>query len=126
MIHSAIVRIVDFCARNRWPIVIAGGLLMLGAAAFDAARFSINTDVEGLISENLPWHQRQLTLSEAFPQKGIIAVVEALTAENAELATNQLAKNLLKNPNLFPMVGQPDSGDFFESNGLLFAPPADG
>jgi hypothetical protein len=28
-----------------------GALLMLGAAAFDAARFSINTDVEGLISQ---------------------------------------------------------------------------
>ena len=35
MIHSAIVRIVDFCAHNRWTIVIAGALLMLEAAAFE-------------------------------------------------------------------------------------------
>ena len=41
MIHSATVRIVDLCARNRWTIVIAGMLLMLGAAAFDGARFSM-------------------------------------------------------------------------------------
>jgi hypothetical protein len=50
MVHSAIVRIVDFCARRRRAIIIAGTLLMLGAAAFDATRFSINTDIEGLKS----------------------------------------------------------------------------
>jgi hopanoid biosynthesis associated RND transporter like protein HpnN len=125
MINSAIVRLVDFCARYRWTIVILGTLLMLGAAAFDAAKFSINTDIQGLISQNLPWHQRQVELSEAFPQRGISVVVKAPTAENAELAANQLAQSLSKNPNLFPKVGQPDSGDFFERNGLLFAAPAD-
>src|SRR6266404_4021554 len=122
MINSAIVRIVDFCARYRWTVVVVGILLMFGAAAFDAAKFSMNTDVEGLISENLPWHQRQLELSNAFPQKGITVVVKAPTPENAERATNALAQTLSKNPNLFPLVGQPDSGDFFERNGLLFEP----
>src|ERR1700692_1994800 len=124
MIHSAIVRIVDFCARNRWTIVIAGALLMLGAAAFDAARFSINTDIEGLISQDLPWRQRELELSKAFPKKGIVVVVKATTPENAEQATNTLALALSKNPDLFPAVGQLDSGDFFERNGLLFESPA--
>jgi hypothetical protein len=52
MINSAIVRLVDFCARYRWTIVILGTLVMLGAAAFDAAKFSINTDIQGLISQN--------------------------------------------------------------------------
>jgi hopanoid biosynthesis associated RND transporter like protein HpnN len=125
MINSAIVRLADCCARYRWTTVIVGTLLMLGAAAFDAAKFSINTDIQGLISQNLPWHQRQVELSEAFPQRGISVVVKAPTAENAELAANQLAQSLSKNPNLFPRVGQPDSGDFFERNGLLFAAPAD-
>jgi len=95
MIHSAIVRIVDFCARNRWTIVIAGALLMLGAAAFDAARFSINTDIEGLISQNLPWRQRELELSKAFPKNGILVVVKATTSENAERATNALAQAVI-------------------------------
>jgi hopanoid biosynthesis associated RND transporter like protein HpnN len=125
MINSAIVRIVDFCARYRWTLIIAGTLLMIGAAAFDATRFSVNTDIEGLISEDLPWHQRQLALSKAFPQKGIIAVVKAPTAENAEQATNTLAQTLSRNPDLFPVVEPPDSGEFFERNGLLFAPLAD-
>lgn len=127
MIHSPIVRIVDFCARarNRWTIVIAGVLLMIGAAAFDASRFLINTDIEGLISQDLPWRQRELELSKAFPKKGILVVVKAMTPENAEQATNALAQALSKNPDLFPKVKQLDSGDFFERTGFLFEPPAD-
>src|SRR5258705_2071519 len=125
MIHSTIVRIVDFCAHNRWTIVIAGALLMLGAAAFDAARFSISTDIEGLISQDPPWRQRDLELSKVFPKKGILVVVKAMTPENAEQATNALAQVLSKNPDLFPTVEQLDSGDFFERNGLLFESPAD-
>jgi uncharacterized protein len=124
MMNSAIIRIVDFCARYRWSVVVAGVLLMLGAATFSVARLSINTDVEGLISQRLPWHARQLELSRAFPQNGISAVVRAPTAEGAEQATNELAQTLAKNSKLFPMVGQPDSGDFFERNGLLFDTPA--
>jgi uncharacterized protein len=125
MINSAIVRIVDFCARHRWTVVIAGLLVMVGAAAFAVTKFSINTDVEGLISENLPWHRRQIEMSNAFPQRGIAVVVKAPTPENAEQATNALAQQLAKNKDLFPLVGQPDSGAFFERNGLLFEPLAD-
>jgi hopanoid biosynthesis associated RND transporter like protein HpnN len=123
--NSAIARIVDLCARYRWTLIIAGTLLMIGSATFDAARFSINTDIEGLISENLPWHQRQLELAHAFPQKGILVVVKAPTPENAEQATNALAQSLSKNPDLFPVVEQIDSGDFFERNGILFGSAAD-
>src|SRR5581483_5167744 len=125
MIHSAIVRVVDFCARRHWVIIIGGTLLMLAAASFDAARFSINTDIEGLISQDLPWHQRQIALSRAFPQKGIIAVVTAPSAESAEQATSLLAQALSRQSDFFPLVEQPGSGDFFERNGLLFKPAAD-
>ena len=125
MMNSAIVRIVVLCARYRWTVVVVGTLLMLGAAVFDILHFGINTDVEGLISQNLPWHQRQLELSKAFPQRAISVVVKAPTAENAEQATNELAQALAKDTKLFPMVGQPDSGDFFERNGLLFDSTAD-
>src|SRR3977135_1881054 len=125
MIHSAIVRIVDFSAPNLWTIVIAGALLVLGAAAFDAARFSISTDIEGLISQDLPWRQRELELSKVFPKKGILVVVKAMTPENAEQATNALAQVLSKTPELFPTVEQFDSGVFFERKGFLFESPAD-
>ncbi len=96
MMNSAIVRTVDFCARYRWLVIVAATLLMLGTAAFDAARFSVNTDVESLIS-NLPWHERQAQLTKAFPQKAISVVVKAPTTENAELATDALAEALSGN-----------------------------
>ena len=122
---GTIVRIVDLCARYRRMVIIAGMLLTLGTAGFDVDRFSINTDSEGLISQKLPWHERQVQLNQAFPQQGISAVVEAPTAENAEMATNQLAEALSRNPDLFRSVGQPDSGGFFERDGLLFNSTSD-
>src|ERR1700744_2758853 len=125
MITSAIVKIVDHCARPRWAVIVVGALVLIGATVFDLARFSITTDVENLISQNLPWHQRQIQLSDAFPQGGFSAVVKAPTAENAERATDDLAQALAKDAKLFPTVGQPESGDFFERNGLLFASPDD-
>src|ERR1700674_2276591 len=93
---------------------------MVAAATYDYARFSITTDVEALISQSLPWHRRQLAFEEAFPQNGIAVVISAPTAENAEQATNALAQHLAKSPNLFRTVVRPDSGAFFEKNGLLF------
>jgi hypothetical protein len=119
------VRVVDFSARHRGAVVVAGILLAIGTAAFDVARFSINADIEGLISQNVPWHQRQSALSNAFPKKGILAVVKAPTAEDAEQATNVLAHALSGNHALFPSVEQLDSGDFFERHGLLFDSRAD-
>jgi uncharacterized protein len=125
MIRSAIVRIVAFCARFHWAVIVAGVLVMTGTAVFDVTRFSINTDVERLISQNQPWHTRQVVLTKAFPQKGISAVIAAPTPENAEQATDQLAQALRKKPELFPRVVQPDSGDFFDRNQLLLASTPD-
>jgi uncharacterized protein len=120
MLNSVIVRIVDFCARHRWLVILIGTLLMAATAGFDYERFSITTDVEALISQSLPWHQRQFAFAEAFPENGITAVISAPTAENAEQATDALAQQLAKRPDLFRAVVQPDSGEFFEQNGLLF------
>ena len=125
MINSAIVRIVDTCARHRWAIVIVGTLLLLAAAAFDVTRFKINTDIEGLISQSLPWHQRQFELDKAFPKKGILVVVKAPTPEGAEQATNALAQALSRDHDLFPVVEQLDSGEFFDRNGLLYGSVAE-
>ena len=124
MVTSAVVRLVDFCTRHCRPIIAASMLLMTVAAAYDIARFSINTDVQTLISRDLPWRQRQLAFSEAFPGKGILAVVSATTPENAALAANALAQHISKRSDLFRSVVQPDAGEFFERNGLLFLPSA--
>jgi hypothetical protein len=48
--------------------------------------------------------------------------VTAPTPEGSEQAANALEKELLKRPDLFRSVVQPDSGKFFERNGLLYEP----
>jgi uncharacterized protein len=120
MLKSLVVRIVGFSARHNWLMTIAGVVLMVSSATYDVVHFSITTDVEALISQSLPWHQRQKTFSDAFPQKGISAVIRAPTSENAALAADFLAPELSKSSDLLRSVVRPDSGEFFEHNGLLF------
>ena len=120
MINSVIVRIVDICANYRWTTIVAGTLLMLIAGAFAAARFLHQYRRRRTDFAKSPLAPASAGMSQAFPQNGISVVVKAPTTENAELATNALAHRLSADQQLFPMVGQPDSGAFFERNGLLF------
>jgi len=125
MLNSAIVRIVDVCAQRRWQVVVAGSLLAAVAASYAITHFSITTNTDALISQDLPWHQRQSAFSRAFPQKGVSVVVTAATPENAAQAANALERDLAKRPDLFRAVVQPGSGEFFQHNGLLFEPLTD-
>jgi len=48
---QAVVNIIDLCVR-RWRVTILVGTLLLVACAFYAAtRFSINTDIQTLVSQ---------------------------------------------------------------------------
>jgi uncharacterized protein len=125
MLKSAIVSVVTFCARRRWQVLTLGILLIAAAAAYDVARFSITSDTENLISQTLPWHQRQSAFSKAFPESGITVVITAATPENAEQATSALEQELSKHPDLFRAVVRPDGGDFLQNNGLLYQPLPD-
>jgi hypothetical protein len=122
MLSSAIIRVVDFCARHPLRVFILGILLAATAAAFDVTHFSITTDTENLIAGDLPWRQRQAEFAKAFPQKEILVVVTAPTPEASEQATDALEKELAKRADLFRSVVQPDGGKFFQRNGLLFEP----
>ena len=122
MLGQAVVRIVVFCAQWRWSTLIFGILLASVAAAYDVTNFGITTDTESLISNNLPWRQRQEAFSRSFPEKGILIVVTAPTPEASESATTLLTKELSTHPELFRGIVRPDGGEFFRKNSLLFAP----
>jgi uncharacterized protein len=123
--NKIIVRIVEFCVRHWRAVIVAGIVLLFGTAAYDVAHFSINTDIESLLAPDLVWHQRQVELMRAFPQRGITAVVMAPTPENAAIATDELAEKLAEDPDLYRQVTQPDGGDFFDRNGLLYGSLSD-
>jgi uncharacterized protein len=125
MLKSGIVGLVSFCtARPLWIFVVA---LILGAssATYAVRHFALKTDVNDLISQNLPWVQRAAQFLKNFPQQKIVVVIDAPTSEQVEQASAKLLTALRQRPDLFLAASEPGSGRFFEQNGLLFLPDAE-
>jgi hopanoid biosynthesis associated RND transporter like protein HpnN len=119
---SAISAIVGGCIRRPWLVVGLAIALAAGCGVYAAQHFAIKTDTNALISPDLPWAKRAMQYMQAFPQFGIIAVVDAPTPELAEQGSAELSGALLAHPERFLAVSQPGGGKFFEQNGLLFLP----
>jgi uncharacterized protein len=122
MLKSAIVRITDICARHPWYVIALALALSALSAGYTERHFAIKTDVNELISPELPWAQRVKAFLRAFPQREILVVVDAPTPELVEQAANRLEEALQSNPEMFLSVRQPNGGGFFERNGLLYLP----
>src|SRR5262245_12297962 len=96
MLRSKIVAIVNICTLHVWPVIIISALLTVFCGYYSARHFSINTDVNKLISPDLDWRQRELAVDKSFPHRNetILAVVEAPTSELATQATAELVEKL--------------------------------
>ena len=106
--------------RHPWWVLAFVLVLSAGSAVYAARHFAIKTDINQLISDQLPWTQRAKQYMAAFPQREILAVVDAPTPELVEQATTKLSAALQSRRDLIRAVRQPQSGSFFERNGLLF------
>ena len=122
MQSSLVERIVAFCTRHRRPVIGLAAIVTVASAIFIAGHYKINTDTERLLPSNLPWQQHQLAYAATFPPHQIIAIVEAPTAELAEIASERLETRLRQHPDLFLAVRRPQGGEFMERNGLLYLP----
>lgn len=123
MLQSVVVAIVRACTRFASLVVVLGLLLSVGAGYYAARHFSINTDINSLISQNLDWRKRDQQFDKAFDQnETILAVVEARTPEMASAATDALYARLKDDKTNFQSMQQLGGGEFFEKNGLLFLP----
>src|SRR3954463_13846842 len=122
MLKTVIVAIVTRCTHHAWTVIVVSSLLAVGSGIYAAKHFGINTDINKLISQNLPWRQREIAFEKAFPQhlRSILIVVDAPTPELTTEATNALVDRLQSNTGLFESVAQPGGGPFFRRNGLLF------
>ena len=126
MLTSIVVSIVRTCTRFATLVVILSLLLAAGAGVYAARHFSINTDINKLISPDLDWRKRDNQFEQAFDhEKLILAVVEAPTPELASAAAKALATKLTGDTKNFESVQPLGSGEFFEKNGLLFLPVED-
>ena len=124
MVKRAIVATIDFCTSYAWATIAIGVIIASIAGYYTEEHFAINTDVNTLISEKLPWRQRELSFDKSFPDSDskILAVVDAPTPELASLARSALAENLSEETGLFPSVTELGGTPFFAQNGLLFLP----
>ena len=84
MLTSIVVSIVRFCTRFATLVVVLSLVLAIGAGFYTARNFSINTDINTLISPDLDWRKRDNQFEKAFDRERLIlAVVEAPTPELA-------------------------------------------
>src|SRR5437867_3850918 len=127
MLQQAIVTTVDYCARYAIQIVGIALLVGLGCGTYAARHFAIDADVNKLISQDLPWRQREATFDAFFPSKAetILAVIDAPTSELATEATAALIEKLSEQKDLFHSIIEAGGGPFFQKNGLLFLTAAE-
>nr|WP_249137236.1 MMPL family transporter [Bradyrhizobium tropiciagri] len=120
---NIVVSVVRTCTRFALPVVILAVLLSIGAGFYTARNFSINTDINKLISPDLDWRKRDNQFEEAFDRERLIlAVVEGATPELTSSAAKALTAKLQADKKNFEAITALGSGEFFEKNGLLFLP----
>jgi len=126
VLTSIVVSIVKACTRFASLTVLVALILAIAAGFYTARHFSINTDINTLISANLDWRKRDNQFGEAFDRdRTILAVVEAPTPELTGAANAALAQKLSGDAKHFESLQPLGSGEFFEKNGLLFLPVAE-
>jgi hypothetical protein len=121
-----VVSAVKVCTRFAYLTVLVALAVAIAAGFYTARHFSINTDINKLISQKLDWRQRDNEFERGFDRdRTILAVVEAPTPELTGAASAVLAQKLSGDTAHFTSVQRLGSGEFFEKNGLLFLPVAD-
>ena len=117
-------RIVGACCRHAWWVLLLALLLTAAAGVYSARHFAMTTDTAELISPELPYRQREIALTAAFPQNQdmTVVVLDGATPELAELGAARLYDRLKGREDLFRSVRRPDGGPFFARYGLMLLP----
>jgi len=118
-------RIVTFARRRAAAVLGVALLLTLAGGFYAATHLTVDTDIDHMLPKGLEWRQNEIALDKAFPQNDtlLVIVIDGATGETADRAAHLLTARLKAQPELFRYVRQPDGGEFFERNGLLFLSP---
>ncbi len=103
-------------------------ILMAAVSAFYASQnFSVRTDLDALISRDVPWRKAEARLERAFPSQGddLTVLVEGSTPEQAETAAQTLTDELQKQSDKFISIRRQDGGEYLSRQALLFQPLAE-
>jgi hopanoid biosynthesis associated RND transporter like protein HpnN len=122
-ITTFVVRTIGLCIHySRW-VFAAAILIAIASTWYAATHFSVNTDINQLLSANSPGRMREQTFEKAFPQFDVtLAVVDAPTPELVQEASAALAAKLLPQKNFFNSIDETQGSAFFAQNGLLLEP----
>ncbi len=108
--------------RGSWVVVI--GLIVGAYFAFDyAARtLDINTDTGDMLASSLGFQERAKELNDAFPEAkyGLVVIVKAPIADEAEDFTRVLTARLKKDQERFVRVFSLVEEPFVQANALLY------
>jgi hopanoid biosynthesis associated RND transporter like protein HpnN len=121
-VGESVVNLVEWCRRHAVPLVL-GALVLTGLFGFYAATtIGMDTNTDHLLSDKLPWRQREIKFDALFPQNSdtLAVVVDGATPGLAEKATATLTRWMTQHPELYRSVRRPDGGPFFDRNGLLY------
>ncbi|MEM7722158.1 MAG: MMPL family transporter [Pseudomonadota bacterium] len=108
-------------ACNHYRAVLAAFVLLFGLAVWTATGLRVDTDSSRMIDTSLPFQQRELALTGAFPLLGetIAIVVRADTTDAADAALEALADQLGDDPTVADIFA-PSIDPFFRAHGLLY------
>jgi uncharacterized protein len=124
MLKARLAALVNICTHNAWVVIAISAFVTVISSVYAVRNFAINTDVNQLISSDLPWRQRELAVVDAFENNygKVLAVVDASTSEQATAASRALTAKLAADRALFPSVQELSESEFFGRNGILFLP----
>jgi hypothetical protein len=117
-----LARCTDFCRRRAGWVI--GGALLLGALSlvYTARNLGIRGDSESLLSQSLPFKERERAYQQAFPllYENLFVVIDGVTPERAGEAASALAARMQDRPDYFRGTYLPGGGDFFEQHAFLY------
>jgi hopanoid biosynthesis associated RND transporter like protein HpnN len=121
---SLIARLVNASCRRAWLVAVIGLCLGVVSVVYTASNFALTADTAGLISPKLAWRKSEAAFNKAFPQTTdvTVIVIDGATPELADAAAARLSQALVKAPKSFLSVTRPDTGPFFDREGLLLLP----
>ena len=113
-----------FSYRHGGWVLLVTLLVSVVCSVYVSRNLGMNTDTTDMLSEHLPFRINIKRYNKTFPQDvdTMLAVLEAPTPEQAQVATRRLAARLKQDINNFHDIYPPRVDDFFARNALLYEP----
>ena len=113
---------VRLVSQMAWLVVLLAIVATGLALNFTARTFTIDTETRDMISSDAAFNRHNNAFDAAFPQFEdlIVVVIDAPTAEGAEMAADRLATAMAERPDLFTNLRRAGGDPFFRENAFLF------